>query len=106
MTTPTLHPVHQAVNRRLLLFAVERRLFGMIFALFLITLNVTRSFPIAVVVGIGLYFVARHITKREAQMAEIVMRTWRQPARFDAGAGMHDSFDVNVTMIGGRNELD
>lgn len=106
MMSPTLHSVHQAVNRRLLLFAVERRLLGVVFACFLITLNLSRSFPIAMVVGLGLYLVARQITKREAQIVEVILRTWRQPAHFDVGAGMHDRFDVTVRRLGGRHELD
>jgi type IV secretory pathway VirB3-like protein len=97
MTTgPTLHLVHKAVNRPLLIFQVERRMLGGVFVLFFAVMFLTRSFPISLLVGGSLYVAARRITAREPQWLLIRARALGRPQRFDAGAGKHRRFDVEI----------
>lgn len=95
-TGPTLHPVHKAVNRSLLVFQVERKFLAGVFVLFFVAMFATESFPVSLLVGGGLYAAARRITAREPQWVQIQLKALRRPQRFDAGAGKHQPFEVEV----------
>lgn len=97
MTThPTLHVVHKAVNRPLTVFQVERRLLAGVFVVFFAVMFLTRSFPISLLMGGGLYVAARRLTTREPQWMLIRLKALGRPQRFDAGAGKHRRFDVEI----------
>jgi type IV secretory pathway VirB3-like protein len=97
MTTGlTSHPVLKAVNRPMLFARVERRMLGVIFLLFFSVMFATQSFPIALLVGGGLYIAARRVTAREPQWIAIQLKSLGRPRRFDAGAGKHRAFEVEI----------
>jgi type IV secretory pathway VirB3-like protein len=96
MTGPAIHSVHKAVNRPLLVFQVERRMVAAVFVLFFAAMFATKSFPISLLVGGGLYVAARRITAREPQWVLIRLKAVGRPRRFDAGAGKHRQFDVEI----------
>jgi type IV secretory pathway VirB3-like protein len=94
-TQPTLHPVNKVVNRPLLFFGgVPRNFVAVAAAVGMVTLNITRSFPAAVVMGLLLYVVAFVATKREKQILPIVWAALTLKTRYDPAK--HDRFVLKV----------
>lgn len=79
----TIHPVHKAMHRPMLLAGVDRWLFFAAVGVSFLAMNVTRSFLGCGVLFVVLLGVAKLATQREPAMVAIVALAWFQRRRYD-----------------------
>lgn len=79
----TFHPVYHALNRRLMVMGLERRLLFGIVTLGTMTYAAMGTLLGGVLTTISLYGLARWGTRRDPQYFEILARTSGLPARYD-----------------------
>lgn len=91
---PTYRPVYKALQRPLTVCGVDRRLFFLALLVGAATFNLFYSLLAGCLVGAALYLIARWSTARDPQMLQIVLRSARSRARYDAAK--HDAFSVSL----------
>ena len=91
---PTPRLVHKAVNRRLTVCGVDRRLFFLALMMGAGAFNLFYSFAAGVLMFAALYAFALCATKRDADMLRILLSSSRFKARYDAAK--HDPVVMEV----------
>ena len=81
---PTFRLVHKAVNRRLTVCGVDRRLFFLALMMGAATFNLFYSFAAGLLMFVALYGFALWATKRDPDMLRILLASSRFKTRYDA----------------------
>jgi type IV secretory pathway TrbD component len=92
--SPTVTRVYKALHRPLTVCGVDRRLFFMALAAGAATFNLFYSFAAGVLVALGLYGFALWSTVHDQQFLQVLLRSARYRARYDAAR--HDAFHMTV----------
>ena len=91
---PASHPVYRSLHRPLTVCGVDRRLFFLALLVGAATFNLFYSFLAGCLLFSVVYAFAWVSTAREPQMLQILLRSGRSRARYDAAK--HDPFEIDV----------
>ncbi len=82
---PRFHPVYKSINKQLMIWGAERRLFFLAMIMGAATFNLFASLLSGIVMFLSLYAFARWATATDPQMLRILLNSSKLKPQYDPG---------------------